>query len=59
MRLHYLCASDFISANRMQEIASVYKEIIILKNDYFLTAGRISDEYFFPEEYFLRSYTFM
>lgn len=35
---------QFYLRQQKQEIASVYKEIIILKNDYFLTAGRISDD---------------
>ena len=44
--MDYFCVANFISANKAEEIASAFKEKIVLKNVALLTAGQVSDEYF-------------
>ena len=45
-----------MSENIAQIIASNFESITILKNDFLLKEGKISNEYFFLEKGFMRSY---
>ena len=39
-------------------IADHFDEKVLAKNDYLLKAGKVSNEYFFLEEGFMRAFTF-
>jgi CRP-like cAMP-binding protein len=46
-----------ISTNLAEQIANQFQEIYISKNDFLLKEGRVSDEYLFLEEGFMRAFT--
>jgi CRP-like cAMP-binding protein len=54
--IRFLSSTDLMSAHRALEIADEFSEKLLRKNDFFLKEGRISDEYLFLNEGFLRSF---
>lgn len=56
--VQFLLSSNLVSLSTAEEIASVFSEKEISKNDFLLKQGRISDEYFFIENGFMRAFAF-
>jgi len=56
--IEFLCATKLVSRDKAGEIASVFMEKKIEKNQFLLKEGKISNEYFFLEKGFMRSFAF-
>jgi CRP-like cAMP-binding protein len=56
--IRFFNSTDLVSLQRAHEIAGYFSEKFLRKNDFFLKEGRVSDEYFFLEEGFLRAFAF-
>ena len=56
--VQFIQGAGLFARPKAEEIANHFAEKIILKNDLFLKAGRVSDEYLFLEEGFMRSFAY-
>ena len=56
--IKFLLSSNLVSSNKAQEIAVVFTEKIIDKNDFYLRSGFPSNEYLLLESGFMRAFTF-
>ena len=56
--IKFLLNSNLVSSNKAEEIAAVFTEKIIDKNDFYLRSGFPSNEYLLLESGFMRAFTF-
>jgi len=56
--INFFRSSNLVSLNTAEEIAEQFVEKEISKNDFLLTNRKISDDYLFLEEGFMRAYTY-
>jgi CRP-like cAMP-binding protein len=56
--VRFLNSTELVSLRRATEIADHFTEKFLRKNEFFLKEGRISDEYLFLENGFLRAFAF-
>ena len=56
--IKFLLNSNLVSSNKAEEIAAVFTEKTIDKNDFYLRSGFPSNEYLFLESGFMRAFTF-
>lgn len=54
--IQFLCSTNLVSLNTGKQIADTFQSKEINKNDFFLKEGRISNEYFFLENGFMRAF---
>ena len=54
--MHFFMGSNLVSASSAEAIAAVFTPKTIVKNDFFLTEGKICDDYFFLQSGFMRAF---
>ena len=54
----YLQSTGFITPGQASEIANEFRYKTLSKNDFLLQAGKVSDDYFFLSEGFLRAFAY-
>jgi len=54
--IQFLCSTNLVSLTTAIQIAGTFQQKEINRNDFFLKAGRISNEYFFLENGFMRAF---
>lgn len=54
--IQFLCSTNLVSLTTAKQIAGAFQQKEINRNDFFLKAGRISNEYFFLEDGFMRAF---
>lgn len=56
--IHYFHASGLVSASKAEEISESFVEKVLIKNEFHLKEGAVSNEYLFLEEGFMRSFAY-
>ncbi|MEO5562918.1 MAG: Crp/Fnr family transcriptional regulator [Chitinophagaceae bacterium] len=56
--IHFFLATNLVSRPKAEEIAEQFSEKTISKNDFFFKEGRVSNEYLFLEEGFMRAFAY-
>jgi len=54
--IQFLCSTNLVSLTTGKQIADTFQPKEIARNDFFLKEGRISNEYFFLENGFMRAF---